>query len=135
LAPGLEWIERAGKNNHSNSAAIELLESIEQRQSGGKALIVLHERVAGQQDEIDFVIDGQGNAAVECGPRRIPNDRFEARRQPGNLTDRLIEARIGCVKKAQGRKGHFGGTSLFPQFRQEKFSPHPPLGEERLGIR
>src|SRR5262249_26895998 len=105
---GVERVERTGHDNRLYSATIQLLETVQQRQSRREALIGLHKRVADQQNKIDLLIDGQRDKAVEGGPCRVLNDGSEPGWQSRNFTDRLIEARIGSMQKAQGRESHSG---------------------------
>ncbi len=135
LLPGVEGVERSGQHERPNVAFVELLKRIEQGEAGGEAFIGLDERVARQQHKIDFVLDRQGDEAVEGGPGCVLDNRGQPRRQLGDFPYRLIEARISRVKKVQRRKSHTGEPPFSRYPRRGKCSSRPNLREERLEIR
>ena len=110
LLPGFGRVEAARKDEDANRFLMELLESVDEGEAGRQAVVGFDERVARQQHEIDAPFEGHADEPFEGGPRRVLHNRRHPRRQGERLSNRIVEADIRRVQKAQRFKRH--GRSL-----------------------
>ena len=131
LLPGLGRVEAARKDEDANRFLMKLLESVDEGEAGWQAVVGFDERVARQQHEINAAFEGHADEPFEGGPGRVLHNRRHSRGQGERLSNRIVEADVGRVQKAQWFKWH--GRSLpSPGQRGRKCSRQASLGEERF---
>ncbi len=104
--PGVRGIFWTGDHEYLNAGFVETLQSVDDRDAGSQAAILLAERVAGQQHEVDALIDRDFHQPFQRLHRRVNDQRPGLVGHRADIADLMIDQQSGCVNKLQSFKRH-----------------------------